>query len=119
MAKAKSGSLLRKLRKICLALPDTEETETWGKPHFRVNDKIFAGFGEEDGVPTMGCKLEMAHAKEMIEEEGFSKAPYVGHKGWVSIDLSIVNDWDLIDELVTESFRLIAPKRSLKKLDQD
>ena len=40
---------LQKLRRICLALPEAVETETWGKPHFRVNDKIFCGCGEEDG----------------------------------------------------------------------
>ncbi len=31
------------MRKICLSLPDTKETLTWGEPHFRVGDKIFAG----------------------------------------------------------------------------
>ena len=39
--------ILNRLRRICLELPDTHETLTWGEPHFRVRDKIFAGFGEE------------------------------------------------------------------------
>ena len=73
-------TVLAKLRKLCLALPDTKETETWGKPHFRVADKIFVGCGEEDGMPVVGFKLEMDHAKAMIKIPGFWKAPYVGHK---------------------------------------
>jgi len=31
-----------RLRRICLALPEAEERETWGDPTFRVRDKIFA-----------------------------------------------------------------------------
>ena len=36
---------LARVREICLALPDTKETLTWGSPYFRVGDKIFAGYG--------------------------------------------------------------------------
>ena len=110
-------SLLQKLRKICLALPDAHETITWGKPHFRVKNKIFCGFGDEDGKPVAGFKLEMAHAAEIINDDRFWRAPYVGHKGWVSMDLSTVTDWDEVRCLILESFQLIAPKRTLAKLD--
>ena len=113
------AALLTKVRKICLALPDTKETPTWGKPHFRVKEKIFAGFGEEDGKPTLGVKLVPAHAKLVIKDKRFTPAPYVGHKGWVSMDLTGCKDWDEVKELVVESYRLIAPKRSLAKLDED
>ena len=33
------------------------------------------------------------------------------------VDLSDVDDWDEVKELVLESYRLIAPKRSLARLD--
>ncbi|MGZ6300004.1 MAG: hypothetical protein ACXWMN_05890 [Candidatus Limnocylindria bacterium] len=29
-------------RRLCLALPEAEERETWGEATFRVKDKIFA-----------------------------------------------------------------------------
>ena len=116
---AKKSSALEQMRRICLALPDTKETLTWGKPHFRVADKIFAGYGEEDKIPTIGFKLEMNHAATIIKVPGFSRAPYVGHKGWVSMDASGVKDWSLVRELILESYRLIAPKKSLAKLASD
>jgi hypothetical protein len=59
---AGTTALLNRIRRICLALPDTKETPTWGKPHFRVGEKIFAGFGEQDGRPTLGMKLVAGHA---------------------------------------------------------
>jgi predicted DNA-binding protein (MmcQ/YjbR family) len=113
---AKSTNALERMREICLSLPDTKETPTWGSPHFRVGEKIFAGCSEEKGKGSIGFKLEMAHAAAIVSRPGFSRAPYVGHKGWVSLDVGSVSDWDEVRELVHESYRLIAPKRSLLKL---
>ena len=107
---------LTRMRDICLTLPDTKETLTWGKPHFRVGDKIFAGYGEEEGRPVVGFKLEMEHARETVKRPGFAPAPYVGHRGWVSMDLSRVKDWKEVEAFLKESYRLIAPRHSLAKL---
>lgn len=114
---AKKTAALDRLRAICLALPDTKETITWGKPHFRVGEKIFAGFEEQDGKPVIGFKLTMPHAHSIIENPRFWPAPYVGHRGWVSMDTTGVRDWDEVRKLILESYRLIAPKRTVKLLD--
>lgn len=113
---AKSDPVLTKMREICLSLPDTKETLTWGQPHFRVGEKIFSGYGEEKGKPVIGFKLEMEHADEVIKDPRFWRAPYVGHKGWVSMDASTVRDWDEVRPYILESYRLIAPKKSWAKL---
>jgi predicted DNA-binding protein (MmcQ/YjbR family) len=114
---AKTSPALARVRRICLSLPDTKETLTWGEPHFRVGEKIFAGYGEEDGRGTVGFKLEMAHADYVVLDPRFRRAPYVGQHGWVSMDAASVDDWDEVRKLILESYRLIAPKRSLAKLD--
>ena len=109
----KSQEVLTRVREICLALPDTKETPTWGKPHFRVGEKIFAGC--EEGV--VGMKLDKGHATALIAADPrCTRAPYVGHAGWISMDLSGPVNWDEVCELILESYRLIAPKRSLAKL---
>ena len=113
----KGRSVLDHVRAICLALPETKETLTWEQPHFRVGEKIFAGCGEEKGRAVIGFKLEMDHADAIIQDPRFWRAPYVGHKGWVSMDASGVDDWDEVRPLVLESYRLIAPKRTVAKLD--
>ena len=113
---AKTKDVLGRVREICLSLPDTMETLTWGKPYFRVGDKIFVGYGEERGKPVIGFKLEMEHAHAVIEDPRFWRAPYVGHKGWVSMDLAGVKDWSEVRSLILESYRLIAPKKTLAKL---
>jgi predicted DNA-binding protein (MmcQ/YjbR family) len=113
---ARSDKVLARLRKICLALPDTEETLTWDKPHFRVAGKIFAGYGEEGGRQVIGCKLKKEHASLMCRDPRFRPAPYVGKHGWVTMDTAGLKNWEEVRSLVLESYTLIAPKKSLAKL---
>src|SRR5262245_27686087 len=106
----KSDPVLAKMRSICLALPDTKETLTWGEPHFRVGEKIFAGCGGHKGRQVTGFKLTMPHADAVIHDPRFSRAPYVGKHGWVSMDASGKIDWDDVRAMIHESYSLIAPK---------
>ena len=114
---AKTDPVLKKMKEICLALPDTKLTMTWGKPHFRVGEKIFSGCGEEDGATSIGFKLEKKHAAALVKKPGFRPAKYVGKHGWVSMDAARVDDWEQVRGFVHESYRLIAPKKSIAKLD--
>ena len=79
--------------------------------------QIFPGDGEERGKSVISFKLEMKHAAEIIELPNFWRAPYVGHKGWVSMDVRRVSNWDDVRGLILESYRLIAPKRTLASLE--
>ena len=54
------------IRAICLALPGTKVTLTWGKPHYRVGEKIFAGANEEGGRLTVGFKLDNDLARQTL-----------------------------------------------------
>lgn len=102
--------VLQKLRKICLSLPNTRETLSWGSPHFRVGDKIFCGFGDEKGRLAIGFKLEMEHADAVIQDPRFWRAPFVGRYGWVSMGVTPRMNWKQVKAFVEESYRLIAPK---------
>ena len=108
----------KRARKLFLALPDTEETFPWGSPHYRVKDKIFGGFGDEGECPTLGFKLEKEHAAALIEcDDRATPAKYVGKHGWVSFELRRRIPWKRIESWIEESYRLIAPRRSVAKLD--
>ena len=117
-AKASPGAeaALAKISALCLALPDTKLTMTWGSPHFRVADKIFCGFGSEDGKQVIGVKLAMSHARALVKQARFWPSPYVGKHGWVSMDVTQRKSWDEVAALIRESYQLIAPKASLAKL---
>jgi predicted DNA-binding protein (MmcQ/YjbR family) len=114
--KRASDAAFEKIRALCLALPGTKLTMTWGSPHFRVAEKIFCGFGAEDDKLVMGVKLRMEHARRCVQEPRFWPAPYVGKHGWVSMDVTQRKSWDEVAELIRESYELIAPKALLAKL---
>lgn len=111
--------VLQELRTICLPLPKTKETMTWGKPHFRVGEKIFCGCGEQHGRPSLGLKMEAHEARLLMTVPGVGKASYSRpNDGWVEIDPNIFDDWEEIERLIVGSYRLIAPKRTLSLLDR-
>jgi predicted DNA-binding protein (MmcQ/YjbR family) len=107
---------LEKVRELCLALPDTKLTMTWGSPHFRVAEKIFCGFDAAGDQQVLGVKLVMAHARSIVKDSRFWPAKYVGKHGWVSMDVTRRKSWGEVAALIRESYELIAPKASLAKL---
>ena len=104
---------LGRLRRICLALPEAEERETWETPTFRIRDKIFAMVATHDGAPAVWCKAPQGAQAILIgaDAERFFRPPYVGHKGWIGVRLNAAVDWDEVFELVQRSYQMTAPKR--------
>jgi len=52
------------------------------------------------------------------DPERFFVPPYLGHRGWVGLWLDRPGvDWDEVAELVTDAYRLTAPKRLVTLLD--
>jgi predicted DNA-binding protein (MmcQ/YjbR family) len=108
--------LIERLRSISMEFPQAIEKQTWGHPTFRVKDKIFVGCGYDDqGRATASMKSSEQAALLEIGDPFFMPA-YVGSKGWIGIYLDKVLDWGEIEELVEDSYRLIAPKSLLKEL---
>ncbi len=111
----KSEKNLKRLRKICLALPETSEKLSHGEPTFFVNKKVFAMFDNnhhQGGHVGVWIPARPGMQQLLIEEAPgtYYKPPYVGVKGWVGIELEKVDDETLAAH-IREAWRLIAPKR--------
>ncbi len=107
---------LSRLRKLCLALPETKEAKTWDHINFRVADKIFAIVAGEKRNDVLCVKVGKPRQKELIRDKRFTIAPYVGRFGWVNLTLARP-DWNEITNLVLLSYCLIAPKRLVRLLE--
>jgi predicted DNA-binding protein (MmcQ/YjbR family) len=111
-----------RLRRICLALPEAYEEETWGAATFRVRKKIFCMAGGHDrSRPSVSLKAAREDQQALLAQgPPYFLPAYVGSKGWIGIDLTDARtDWAELEELVTESYRLIAPKRLSGRLGAD
>jgi predicted DNA-binding protein (MmcQ/YjbR family) len=104
------SAALARLRRICLALPEAEERETWDTPTFRVREKIFCM--AMTAPLAIWLKAPRGSQELLIEAapERFFRPPYLGHKGWVGVNLTGRPDWAEVEALVRRSYSLIAPR---------
>jgi predicted DNA-binding protein (MmcQ/YjbR family) len=101
---------LDRMRSIAMALPEATEEVTWGTDiNFRVRKKIFA-FPGQGGSLTV--KADREELPALLDDDRFVPAPYLARGGWVRMDLTAAPiDWAEIEELIHQSYCLIAPKR--------
>ncbi len=116
------SSPLTRLRRLCLALPESHEVEAWGEPTFRVRKKLFAMYASAGnhhggGRPAVWCKAGPGNQAIMVQAapKQFFVPPYVGPSGWIGVWLDRPENWKELPELLRESYRLVA-SRSLAGL---
>jgi len=114
--------VLTLLRKSCLTLPEAYETTSFGHPTFRVGrsgKKTFAVFENYRGEDTICVKATLEDQALLVLDPRFFVAPYVGKHGWTSMRTAMKGvsiDWSEVEDLVRESYRLVAPKSALAQL---
>lgn len=117
MPTAREGMIHRKLREICLALPEVEETLTWDHPNFRVVRKIFCIMGGYPGEPNITVKVGKPMLEVFLKDPRFVLASHIGKHGWVSMPGATGRlNWTEIASLCRESYRRVAPARLAKQV---
>ena len=106
---------VNRIRKICMALPEATEQETWATPTFRVRNKIFAMCSDSPdggGRVDLWCKAPPGVQQMLVEfePERFFAPPYVGPKGWIGLRLAHNSDAEL-KKYIRQRYALIAPKK--------
>jgi len=112
-------AVLERIRQLALALPAAEEKLSHGSPGFFVRGgKFFAYFSYDhhhDGV--MGLLVKASGVEEQaslidLDPELYYRPAYLGPSGWVGIRLDTGSpDWAHIEEWLTRSWRVSAPRR--------
>jgi hypothetical protein len=103
-------------RALALSLPDAVEKQAWGHPTFRIRDKMFATMATDGSTASVKSTLDEQRALTEMQPDTFSVPAYVGKHGWIGIQLDRV-DAEELSELVTEAWRLTAPKRLVTSFD--
>lgn len=108
------GPQLAALRKLCLPYPQAEEYIMVHHPAFRVGKKPFAIVGDYQEC-TLAVKVPKEEQHVYLEDPRFSKTPYIGQHGWVTVSLEKMKD-DEVRRLIDISYRGVAPKKALAQL---
>ena len=120
---------LAEVRKIALSYPEAFEKVSWGRPVFCA-PKIFVMYGGSVKGDTKGEYIQYPHSilvkvdesdrAALSKDDRFFYPAYMGPSGWLGLDLKARKkvDWNEARELIDASFRLVAPKKLIRRLDE-
>jgi hypothetical protein len=113
---------LSRIRRICLALPETSERPSHGAPTFFVRGKraflmVLTNHHGDDRF-AIWCAAPAGMQRMLVEAdpERFFVPPYVGHRGWLGVRLDRGFDWDELAGICEDAFAEVAPPKLLEGL---
>jgi len=106
----KRRTALSRVRRACLALPDTHEKEAWGAPTFRACGRLFVMFVDNhhaDGRLAIWCNAPPGAQDALVasKPKHFFVPPYVGRSGWVGVRLDAGLGWTAVSTRIKEAYK--------------
>jgi predicted DNA-binding protein (MmcQ/YjbR family) len=115
---------LERTQAIVARLPDVERSDNPLGCYFLVRRKIFAQVAtviDPGGQPAtiVAIRPDPGEREALIAigHPYFSRGPWDERLGRIAVLIEATTDWDEIAELVTDSYRLTAPKKLVAQLD--
>jgi len=115
-------AVLDRLDRLTKHLPEvTVERDGFGHSVLKAGKRAFVLVGEGDGeTPGLHIKTDPVTQDLLVRGGDFERTPYLGQHGWVTAWGKAANlPWKKIEGLVEDAWRAVAPKRLVKKLDQE
>jgi hypothetical protein len=101
------------VRKFALSLPEAKEVEHWGKPSFRINNKIFTVIQEDGRTITVKTTAEDREVYTTMDPETFTIPDSFSSLNYMHINLETANPEE-IKGLIEKAWINVAPKRLAK-----
>jgi len=105
VVKVVAGNAGERVRKLCLSLPGTVETSSWGHPNFRVAKRAYVTLEEYQQRFCVAIRLVDEQVRQLCTDGVGFATPY-GRGQWISIPLDGRPAWRLIETLIRQSHGL-------------
>ena len=113
--------ILARLRKICLAFPETSERQSHGEAAFFFREK--RSFLNTDTYHHGSSHYSVWVAAPLGTQDLLVRAdpvhhfvpPYVGYRGWVGLTLDNDPDWDHVERIIADAYALVSTPRKRGK----
>ena len=105
-----------RVRRLCLAWPETTERPSHGEPSWFFRDKrLFATSADHhhDERVAVWLAAPPGARDELVEREPERcfVPPYVGHRGWIGVYLDVDDvDWATLEELIGTAYHTVATR---------
>jgi len=120
MQSKRAQAVLKDLRKICLALPEVSEAIQFGMPVWKVGKKTFAqAYSYKENKLQLAFWVGVEQQGLFTQDKRYEIPPYMGHNGWIALDVTKSCNWDEVKAQALYSYRHFALKRMLAKLGKD
>jgi predicted DNA-binding protein (MmcQ/YjbR family) len=97
------------IREFCMGFPHATEKLQWeDELCFKIAGRIFVMLGLD--IPRLCFKCSPESFEELIEREDVRPAPYVGRYKWVMLDRLDAVPWNELQELIRQSYEMVAAK---------
>ena len=110
---------LDRLRAVCTALPECNETKTFGHPTFQAGPKRTFAVLDDHEQPGMLClvfKADPAEQAALVDGERFFLSKFGAKHGWTAMRVDTKTNWGQVADLVMASYRRVALKRAIREL---
>jgi hypothetical protein len=117
MKSKKAQSVLKRLRAIASKWFGVTDGESFGSPTLKAGTKTFAqAYYDEHKHLTLMFWVGVDKQSMLTADKRFTIPKYMGHNGWISLDIEKRTDWDEIESLMLESYLHFATRRMLARM---
>lgn len=118
MQSKRAQAVLKGLRKICASLPEVREVRAFGMPVWKAGKKTFAqAYSYQKNKLQLAFWVGVEQQGLYTKDKRYEVPAYMGHNGWIALDVTKHCDWTEVRALALYSYRHFALKRMLAKLD--
>lgn len=108
---------LGRIRELAAALPETVETRQFGNPAWKAGRKTFVTANRYRRRMCIEVWVGAELQATLTDDPRFRIPRYIGHRGWITLDVEDRFDEAEVEALLLGSYRHFALKRMLKALD--
>ena len=106
---------LRRVRALCLAMPETQERLSHGEAAWFAGGKrqfVMYAYHHHDGREGFWAAAPEGVQGQLLAEapDRYFRPPYVGGRGWIGVWVDVPDvDWDRVEAIVQDAWRTVAP----------
>ena len=117
--------MLKRVKEICLALPEAACELQGEHASFLVRKKTFTYYLHNhhgDGIVGISCKVLPGDNAVLVKADPvkFYMPAYIASRGWVGLRLDVGKvDWEEVTDLIKGSYQLVAPKKLAEMVEEE